>query len=196
MIRFRRPALPKSLQDRSTYHADSTRVSLAVATAPDCLRTPPSVPVCLFLPRKVGSMSEFESVITRGMTPVSEERREKAVLVGVDRPGASWPLASSLAELERLVDTAGADVAAVTVAKARRAESAHVRRLGQGRGGCRAVHAPTAADLVIFDDELTPIAANEPREGRSARRSRSSTARRSSSISSRCMRRARRAVCR
>ena len=29
-------------------------------------------------------MSEFESVITRGMTPVSEERREKAVLVGDD----------------------------------------------------------------------------------------------------------------
>ena len=53
-------------------------------------------------------MTEFESVITRGMTPISEERRERAVLVGVDRPGSTWPLASSLAELERLVDTAGA----------------------------------------------------------------------------------------
>ena len=59
-------------------------------------------------------MSEFESVITRGAVTVSEERRERAVLVGVDRPGAAWPLASSLAELERLVDTAGADVVAVT----------------------------------------------------------------------------------
>ena len=48
-------------------------------------------------------MTEYESVITRGMTPVSEERRERAVLVGVDRPGSTWPLASSLAELERLV---------------------------------------------------------------------------------------------
>ena len=48
-------------------------------------------------------MTEFESVITRGMTPISEERRERAVLVGVDRPGSTWPLASSLAELERLV---------------------------------------------------------------------------------------------
>lgn len=27
-------------------------------------------------------MTEFESVITRGMTPISEERRERAVLVG------------------------------------------------------------------------------------------------------------------
>ncbi len=155
MIRFRRPALPKSLQDRSTYHADSTRVSLAVATAPDCLRTPPSVPVCLFLPRKVGSMSEFESVITRGMTPVSEERREKAVLVGVDRPGASWPLASSLAELERLVDTAGADVAAVTTQKL---DAPNPRTfVGSGKAEEVAELARAhAADLVVFDDELTP----------------------------------------
>lgn len=62
-------------------------------------------------------MTEFESVITRGMTPISEERRERAVLVGVDRPGSTWPLASSLAELERLVDTAGADAVATTTQK-------------------------------------------------------------------------------
>ena len=64
-------------------------------------------------------MTEFESVITRGMTPISEERRERAVLVGVDRPGSTWPLASSLAELERLVDTAGADAVATTTQKLR-----------------------------------------------------------------------------
>ena len=49
-------------------------------------------------------MSEFESVITRGCKTVIEQRREKAVLVGIDRPGSSWPLEASLAELSRLVD--------------------------------------------------------------------------------------------
>ena len=100
-------------------------------------------------------MSEFESVITRGATPVSEERREKAVLVGVDRPGASWPLASSLAELERLVDTAGADVAAVTTQKL----DAPNPRTFVGSGKAEEVAelaCAHAADLVVFDDELTP----------------------------------------
>ncbi len=100
-------------------------------------------------------MSEFESVITRGATPVSEERREKAVLVGVDRPGASWPLASSLAELERLVDTAGADVAAVTTQKL---DAPNPRTfVGSGKAEEVAELARAhAADLVVFDDELTP----------------------------------------
>ena len=100
-------------------------------------------------------MSEFESVITRGAIPVSEERREKAVLVGVDRPGASWPLASSLAELERLVDTAGADVAAVTTQKL---DAPNPRTfVGSGKAEEVAELARAhAADLVVFDDELTP----------------------------------------
>ena len=59
-------------------------------------------------------MTEFESVIERGPKTLAEERRERAVLVGVERPGLKWPLASSLAELERLADTAGAETVAVT----------------------------------------------------------------------------------
>ena len=100
-------------------------------------------------------MSEFESVITRGAVTVSEERRERAVLVGVDRPGAAWPLASSLAELERLVDTAGADVVAVT---SQRLEAPNPKTfIGTGKAeevaGLARAH---AADLVVLDDELTP----------------------------------------
>lgn len=100
-------------------------------------------------------MSEFESVITRGAVTVSEERRERAVLVGVDRPGAAWPLASSLAELERLVDTAGADVVAVT---SQRLEAPNPKTfIGTGKAeevvDLARAH---AADLVVLDDELTP----------------------------------------
>lgn len=100
-------------------------------------------------------MSEFESVITRGAVTVSEERRERAVLVGVDRPGAAWPLVSSLAELERLVDTAGADVVAVT---SQRLEAPNPKTfIGTGKAEEVADLARAhAADLVVLDDELTP----------------------------------------
>lgn len=100
-------------------------------------------------------MSDFEAVITRGMTPTAEVRRERAVLVGVDRPGTAWPLASSLAELERLVDTAGADVVASTTQKL---EAPNPRTfVGTGKAEEVAELARAhAADLVVFDDELTP----------------------------------------
>ncbi len=100
-------------------------------------------------------MSEFESVITRGMTTVAEQRRERAVLVGVDRPGTTWPLASSLAELERLVDTAGADVVATT---SQRLEAPNPKTfVGTGKAEeVAALARANAADLVVFDDELTP----------------------------------------
>ena len=101
-------------------------------------------------------MSEFEGVITKGLAVTKEEEyREKAILVGVERPGLAWPLESSLAELERLVDTAGADVVAQTT---QRLDSPNPRTfIGSGKAEevadlCRAY----AADLVVFDDELTP----------------------------------------
>ena len=100
-------------------------------------------------------MSEFESVTTRGALSREEERRERAVLVGVERPGLAWPLASSLAELERLVDTAGADVVATTT---QRLDAPNPRTfVGSGKAEevAELVRAH-AADLVVFDDELTP----------------------------------------
>ena len=100
-------------------------------------------------------MSEYETVAVKGAKTQMEQRRERAVLVGVDRPGLRWPLKSSLAELERLADTAGADTVGMTTQKL---ESPNPRTfVGSGKveeiaSLCR----QTNADIIIFDDELTP----------------------------------------
>ncbi len=84
-----------------------------------------------------------------------EEYRERAVLVGIDWPGSTWPVTSSLEELARLIDTVGAEVVATT---SQRLESPNPKTfVGSGKANeiaelCRAC----AADLVVFDDELTP----------------------------------------
>ena len=100
-------------------------------------------------------MTEYESVIQKGPATKAEERRERAVLVGVERPGLPWPLESSLAELERLADTAGADVVATTT---QRLDAPNPRTfVGTGKADEIAELARSReADLVIFDDELTP----------------------------------------
>lgn len=92
---------------------------------------------------------------TYGSSTQTEERRERALLVGVERSGASWPLDSSLAELERLVDTAGADVVATTTQKL----DAPNPRTFVGTGKAEQIAdlvRSHAADIVVFDDELTP----------------------------------------
>lgn len=100
-------------------------------------------------------MTEYRTVVVRGAKTVAEGRREKAVLVGVDRPGLRWPVESSLAELERLADTAGADTVGVVTQKL---DTLNPRTfVGSGKVDqiaelCRS----TEADLIIFDDELTP----------------------------------------
>lgn len=100
-------------------------------------------------------MPEYESAITRGPATTFESVRERAVLVGIERPGSPWPLSSSLAELERLADTAGADVVATT---SQRLEAPNPRTfVGSGKAEEIAELARSCeADLVIFDDELTP----------------------------------------
>ena len=83
------------------------------------------------------------------------ERRERAVLVGMDRGRADWPIDESLAELQRLVDTAGADVVATVVQKMDRPSP----RTFIGSGKAEEVAALVKeldATLVVFDDDLTP----------------------------------------
>lgn len=100
-------------------------------------------------------MTEYQSVIQKGPATIAEQRRERAVIVGVDRPGLEWPLESSLAELDRLADTAGADVVASTT---QRLDTPNPRTfVGSGKAVEIADLARSCeADLVIFDDELTP----------------------------------------
>lgn len=89
-------------------------------------------------------------------TPVSTSPvPERAVLVGIEQRGTSWPVDRSLDELERLADTAGAEcVARVT----QRLERPNPRTfIGSGKVAevCGLV-SRLDADVVIFDDDLSP----------------------------------------
>lgn len=101
------------------------------------------------------ALLEFEGVKVHGPDTRMAPELERAITVGVERPGSEWSLESSLAELERLVNTAGAEVVAST---RQRLDSPNPRTfIGSGKAEevadlCRAY----AADLVVFDDELTP----------------------------------------
>lgn len=85
----------------------------------------------------------------------TEEAKERAILVGVDRPDDDWPVESSLEELARLIETVGATVVATTT---QRLNAPNPRTfIGSGKAReiaemCRA----HSADLVVFDDELSP----------------------------------------
>ena len=100
-------------------------------------------------------MIEFDEVKQHGPKTVIEKPRERAILVGVERPNQEWSLESSLAELERLAWTAGADTVARTSQKL---DSPNPRTfVGSGKAEEIAGLARSyAADVVIFDDELTP----------------------------------------
>lgn len=80
---------------------------------------------------------------------------ERAVLVGVEQRGSTWPVSRSLDELERLADTAGAvSVARIT----QRLDRPNPRTfIGSGKVDevCGLVHR-LDADVVIFDDDLSP----------------------------------------
>jgi GTP-binding protein HflX len=89
---------------------------------------------------------------------ITETALDRAVLVAADR-GKGWSVAESLAELERLADTAGAVVVATLTQKL----SSPDPRTFIHKGKLEEV-AQTARDLeatlIIFDDELTPSQQN------------------------------------
>ena len=89
-----------------------------------------------------------------GLHEIAEEQ-ERALIVGVRRPGQGWPLESSMAELTRLVETAGVEV----VAQTSQTLDAINPKTFVGSGKAREIAELAKAeqiDVVIFDDELSP----------------------------------------
>jgi len=84
-----------------------------------------------------------------------ETARDKVVLVGVDRSSTEWPIDESLAELERLVSTAGADVVAVATQRLDRPHPRTFIGTGKAEEVAKLVE-DTGASAVVFDDELSP----------------------------------------
>ena len=80
---------------------------------------------------------------------------ERAVLVGVDSGDATWPHEQSMAELERLVQTDGAEVVATLTQRLERAVPRTFIGSGKVEELVRTVEA-LDANVVVFDDELSP----------------------------------------
>lgn len=90
------------------------------------------------------------------MHEVVTEVEQRAILVGIDRFRTDgWMLEDDLAELTRLVDTAGATVAAVVT---QRLERPNPRTfIGTGKAlEVEALAERERANIVVFDDDLTP----------------------------------------
>jgi GTPase len=81
--------------------------------------------------------------------------QERAVLVGTSRAGDEWEGEESLAELERLADTAGVHVAGKALQAVKSINPATF--IGSGKvTDVRALVQSVAADVAIFDDSLSP----------------------------------------
>jgi len=94
--------------------------------------------------------------MSRTTYEVVRDVEERAVLVGIDRLRSDgWTLEDDLAELTRLVDTAGATVVGTVTQRLERPNP----RTFIGAGKAEEVHALATeerATTVIFDDDLTP----------------------------------------
>jgi len=85
----------------------------------------------------------------------TEKPTERALLVGIDRGDAEWPVEESLAELQRLVETDGAEVVGSVSQRLKRANARTFIGSGKVKEVATAVQT-FSVDVVIFDDELTP----------------------------------------
>ena len=80
---------------------------------------------------------------------------EKAVLVGIDTQDLQWNIEETMRELALLTETAGAQPVAEIIQKRPRPDAAFY--VGKGKvEEVKLIVDETGADLVIFDDELSP----------------------------------------
>ncbi len=80
---------------------------------------------------------------------------DRAILVGVDRDQRGWPLEEDMAELARLVDTAGATVVGEVTQRLDRPNPRTFIGAGKAEEIAHLV-GQTQATLVVFDDDLSP----------------------------------------
>ena len=85
----------------------------------------------------------------------TEREPERALLVGVERRGSTWPVDRSLDELERLAETAGARCVARLTQHLERPNPKTFIGSGKVEEVCGLVRR-MEVDVVIFDDDLTP----------------------------------------
>lgn len=94
----------------------------------------------------------------QAITPTNQER-QKAYLVGLelpDRLSGGWSAAESLDELERLVDTAGAEAVGRTTQNRQSPDVATYVGAGKAEE-LETLRRAMEFDLVIFDGELSPV---------------------------------------
>src|SRR5579862_8308028 len=90
------------------------------------------------------------------MHDTQEPLRERALLIGLERPGHDkWAVRDSLEELRELAETAGAEV--VDIISQKRDAPTAATFIGTGKveellNRCR----DQSANIVIFDDDLSP----------------------------------------
>lgn len=87
---------------------------------------------------------------------VTRDTEDRAILVGIDRDRSDgWALEDDLAELERLADTAGATVVGSVTQRLERPNPKTF--IGSGKAEeVEHLAEATSANLVIFDDDLSP----------------------------------------
>ncbi len=97
-----------------------------------------------------------EDIITRGT--ITQTSPERAFLVAVETKGSadSWPVGASIEELAQLASTAGADVVGKLTQRLSTPSKTHY--LGKGKlDELLSLKAGTNYNVVIFDDELSPL---------------------------------------